>query len=69
MQDSAGGQDSGPGEVDAKRIKEAAEAWGKLPPREREQLMRELTSKMSPRYAEVVKEYFRKLTERTSSDK
>jgi len=69
MQDSNGGQDSGPGEVDAKRIKEAAEQWGKLPPREREALMRELTAKMSPRYAEVVKEYFRKLTERTSSDK
>lgn len=69
MQESVGGQDSGPGEVDAQRIREAAEQWGRLPPREREALMRSLTAKLSPRYAEVVREYFRKLSERRSGEK
>lgn len=50
--------------MDSKKIKDLAEVWGKLPPREREQRMRELTRDMPPRYADVVKDYFLKLTQR-----
>jgi hypothetical protein len=62
MQDSNPANNSGPGQVDAKKIKELAEVWGKLPPREREQNMRELTREMPPRYREIIQEYFRKLS-------
>jgi hypothetical protein len=66
MQDSSLAQNSGPGEIDAKRLKELAEKWGNLPPREREANMRELTRDMPPRYREVIKEYFRKQSEQAS---
>ena len=35
--------------------------WGKLPARDREANMRELTRDMDPRYREIIMEYFRKL--------
>ncbi len=62
MQDSNIASNSGPGQVDAKRIKELADQWGRLPPREREANMRELTRDMPPRYREVIQEYFRRLS-------
>ena len=63
MQDSNPSGGSGPGQVDAKKIKELAEKWGNLPPREREANMRELTRDLPPRYREVIQEYFRKLSQ------
>ncbi|HKB37022.1 MAG TPA: hypothetical protein VKD72_11245, partial [Gemmataceae bacterium] len=65
MQDSNGGNNSGPGQVDSRRIKDLAEKWGQLPPREREENMRELTRDMPQRYREVIQEYFRKLSQQT----
>ncbi len=62
MRDSNIARNSGPGQVDAKRIKELADQWGRLPPREREANMRELTRDMPPRYREVIQEYFRRLS-------
>lgn len=62
MQDSNIATNSGPGQVDAKRIKELADVWGKLPPREQEQRMRELTREMPQRYREVIQEYFKRLS-------
>jgi hypothetical protein len=66
MRDSNIATNSGPGQVDGKKIKELAEVWGKLPPREREANMRELTRDMPPRYREVIQEYFRKLSTQTN---
>jgi hypothetical protein len=67
QQDSIGGNGSGPGEVDKKKIQELAAVWGKLPAREREANVRELTRSMPPRYAEVIREYFRKLSEQADA--
>jgi len=67
--DSVGGQNGGPGQVDTKRIEKLAEQWGKLPARERESNMRELTRDMPARYAEVIREYFRKLSQQADGDK
>ncbi len=62
MRDSNIATNSGPGQIDAKKIKDLAEQWGKLPPRERESNMRELTRDMPQRYREIIQEYFRKLS-------
>jgi hypothetical protein len=62
MRDSNVATNSGPGQIDPKRIKDLAEQWGRLPPREREANMRELTRDMPQRYREVIQEYFRKLS-------
>ena len=62
MRDSNIATNSGPGQIDAKKIKDLAEQWGKLPPKEREANMRELTRNVSPRYREIIQEYFRKLS-------
>jgi len=67
QQDSVGGNGSGPGEVDKKKIQELAAVWGKLPAREREANVRELTRSMPPRHAEVIREYFRKLSEQADA--
>jgi tetratricopeptide (TPR) repeat protein len=63
MKDSNIATNSGPGQIDAKKIKDLAEQWGKLPPKDREASMRELTQGMPERYREVIKEYFRRLSQ------
>jgi len=60
QKDSEPGQDSGPGKIDYKRLKELSIQWGRLPPREREANMRELTRNMPARYREVILDYLRK---------
>jgi hypothetical protein len=67
MRDSNIATNSGPGQIDPKRIKDLAQQWGSLPPREREANMRELTREMPQRYREVIQEYFRKLSIQDSS--
>lgn len=61
--DSMPGQDSGPGDVNHKLIREYAPIWGKLPARDRESIMRDITRDMPPRYKEIIMEYFRKLSQ------
>jgi hypothetical protein len=53
--------------VDKQKIEELAKVWGKLPAREREANIRELTRTMPPRYAEVIREYFRRLSEQADA--
>src|SRR5262249_32290430 len=65
--DSNGGNGSGPGQVDAKKVKELAEVWGKLPERERAKAMLDLTRDMPPRYRAVIEDYFRKLSQMEAS--
>jgi hypothetical protein len=61
--DSFGGNGSGPGKVDEKKLKELAAVWGKLPEKDRAKAMAELTRDMPPRYREVIEKYFKKLAE------
>jgi hypothetical protein len=42
------------------------EIWGKLPARDREAGMRELTRDMPPRYREMIMEYFRRQSSQTA---
>jgi hypothetical protein len=60
--DSNGGNGSGPGNVDPKKLKELAEVWGKLPEKERAKAMAELTRDMPPRYREVIQKYFKEIS-------
>jgi hypothetical protein len=65
QQDTAGGTASGTGQVDAKRVKEIAEVWGKLPEKERARAIQELTRGMPTKDRAVIEEYFRQLQKRT----
>jgi hypothetical protein len=57
------GTGRGPGNVDPKRLKEVAAAWGNLPPKERAKAMQELTRDMPPRYREVIENYLKKVAQ------
>jgi hypothetical protein len=67
QKDSAGGTGTGPGVVDPKKLKEMADAWGKLPERERAKAMVELTKDLPPRYREVIETYFKNLARGSDS--
>jgi hypothetical protein len=61
QRDSLGGKNSGPGNVDPKKLDGLAKQWGKLPEKERAQAMQELTRDMPAKYREIIESYFRKL--------
>jgi len=61
QQDSNGGNGSGPGDVDLRKLKEIADVWGKLPEKDRPKAMMELTRDMPPKYREVIENYFKNL--------
>jgi hypothetical protein len=61
QRDSMGGKNSGPGNVDPKKLEILAKQWGKLPEKEQAQAMQELTRDMPPKYREIIESYFRKL--------
>ena len=62
QKDSEARNDSGPGKIDYKKIQETQKVWGKLPNRERESIMRDITRDMSPRYREIIMEYMKRLS-------
>jgi hypothetical protein len=51
------------GAVDQAKFKRLVADWGRLPPRERERALQELTQGMAPRHAQVIHNYFRNLTD------
>jgi hypothetical protein len=61
MKDSMGGNGTGPGGFDAKRVKDMTANWGKLPQKERAQAIADLTRDMPPSYREAIEAYFKKL--------
>ncbi|HEY1858763.1 MAG TPA: hypothetical protein VGG61_00300 [Gemmataceae bacterium] len=61
QQDSNGGNGSGPGNVDPRKLKEIADVWGKLPEKERAKAMTDMTRDMPPKYREVIENYFKNL--------
>ena len=60
QQDSFGGQNSGPGKVEEKKLREMVEAWGKLPEKDRVKAMTEMVRSMPPAYRQMVEDYYRK---------
>jgi len=56
---------NGNGQVDQKRVAEVAEAWGKLPEKERERVLVELTRNLPARDRAVMEAYFRELAKKT----
>jgi hypothetical protein len=63
MQDSNIATNSGPGNVDAKKLKGLAQEWGKLPDKERAKAMQDLIHGMPPRQRELIENYFKKLAQ------
>jgi acyl-CoA hydrolase len=55
------------GEIDAKRLKEIADVWGKLPEKERAKAMLELTRDLPPRYRETIETYLKKIATQSES--
>src|SRR5262249_47559127 len=64
--DSYGGKNSGPGNVDKKKLDRLAQQWGELPEKERAKAMQELTRDLPPEYRELIEAYFRKLAQSDS---
>jgi hypothetical protein len=60
-QDDYLGGAGGPGHVDQKKLKELAEAWGKLPEKDRAKAMLDLTRDMPARHRELIENYFKNL--------
>jgi len=61
QKDSNGGNGSGPGDVDPRKLKEIADVWGKLPEKDRVKAMTDMTRDMPPKYREVIENYFKNL--------
>ncbi len=61
MQDSFGGTNGGPGQVDEKKLRQYAEQWGKLPAAERAAAVREITRDLPPKFKPMIEEYFKSL--------
>lgn len=62
MDDSRAANDSGPGKVDEKKLRGFAEAWGKLPEKERAKAIAQMSRDLPPRYREVIERYFRDIS-------
>lgn len=60
MPDSMPGGGSGPGEVDPKRTGSQS-GWGNLPPKERQEVLQQISKGLPAHYRDVIEEYFRKL--------
>jgi hypothetical protein len=60
MQDSMPGGQSGPGNVDPKKLGSDTN-WGNLPPKEREAALQELGKEFPSHYRDAIEEYFQKL--------
>ena len=62
--DSFGGNDSGRGRIDMKKLQDAAAQWGNKAPKERAEAMRDLSRNLSPELRETVERYFKELADR-----
>lgn len=58
----------GPGEVE-KRDVGSGSGWGNLPPRERENILQEISKEFPAQYRQKIEQYFRKLAESTETKK
>jgi hypothetical protein len=53
----------GTGVIDQTKFKKLVADWGRLPPREQQRALQDLTAGMSPRHAEAIRNYFRNLND------
>jgi len=67
MRDTMGGTANGTGQIDPKKAREIAEAWGKLPEKERAAALRDLTRTMPAKDRAVIEAYFRELQKKSGS--
>lgn len=58
--DSVAGGPQGPGNVDPKNVGKK-DGWGNLPPKDRQEVLQELSKDLPAHYREVIEQYFRKL--------
>jgi hypothetical protein len=63
MPDSRLGGPGGRGTVEPAKIKKLVEQWGRMPPRDRQQALQDLTQGMSARHREAIENYFRNLAQ------
>ena len=49
------------GNLDQAKFKKLVADWGRLPPREQQRALQELTMGMSPRHREAIENYFKAL--------
>jgi hypothetical protein len=68
QRDSYGGKNSGPGNVDQKKLEALAQKWGQLPEKDRADAMQQLTRDMGSKYREVIENYFKKLAASESNN-
>jgi hypothetical protein len=52
---------TGPGGVDAAKLRKIGDSWGTLPPEKRAQVVQELTRDLPPRFEPLIKNYFEAL--------
>jgi len=64
--DTKGGNASGKGEVDKKKVEELAAVWGKLPEKERIRMLTDLTRGMPSKDRSVIEAYFKELQKKSS---
>ncbi len=69
QRDTQGGTAKGSGQVDAKKVKEIAEVWGKLPEKDRPAALRNLIRGMPAKDRAVIEAYFKELSKKSSSTK
>jgi len=53
----------GTGNVDPVKMAKAFQEWDRLPPRQREEFLQNLTAGMSPRHQEAIRNYFKNIAE------
>jgi hypothetical protein len=49
--------------VEPAKIKQLVQQWGRMPPRERQQALQDLTQGMSAHHREAIENYFRNLAQ------
>ena len=65
MEDSQGGTNGGPGNVNEVKLKQYQENWGKMNDNERARAIQELTRDLPPHYRQVIEDYFKSLNKAT----
>src|SRR5208283_3624291 len=58
--DSRGDTNTGPGNVDPKKLKELVDGWGKLPEKERVKAMTEMIRDLPPSYRQMIEDYYKR---------
>lgn len=67
LESGQGGDVSGPGDVDPRKLKDGGD-WGNLPPKERQEALQQISNEFPSHYRRVIEEYFRKLAQEGDSN-